>query len=258
MKVGWVLFRKEMLELTRNCKMIWMPIVFILFGLTEPLTAYYLPEILNSVGDLPEGSVINIPTPSSGEVLLSTISQFNTLGVLVIILGFMGVIAGERKSGNAILVLVKPVSYGAYVYSKWLAVLILVWVSYTLGMLASLYYIHLLFSGIDFKLFIQGFLVYGLWLSFILTMVVFFSSLVKSPGLAAFYTIALSLLVTFISGNLTVTWKWSPGRLPGYVNELILEQYLTPHLWGTILLTVILCMVVLPITPFLLKRKELS
>ncbi|WRP04913.1 ABC transporter permease subunit [Rossellomorea aquimaris] len=257
MKTCWILFRKEILELTRNYKMIWMPFVFILFGLTEPLTAFYLPDILNSVADLPEGTVISIPTPSSEEVLLSTISQFSTFGVLIIILGFMGMIAGERKSGNAVMVLVKPVSYAAYIYSKWMAAFVLVWVSYGLGMLSSWYYIHVLFNGIGFTPFVQGFLVYGLWLTFILTMVVFFSSLVKTSGIAAFCTIGIAILLTFVSGFMTRTFKWSPSQLTNYVNEIILHSTWPDHLTGTIILTTTLCLAILLIAPLLYKKKDL-
>ncbi|MCC5800551.1 ABC transporter permease [Rossellomorea vietnamensis] len=258
MKVGWVLFRKEMLELIRNYKMIWMPFIFILFGLTEPLTAYYMPEILQSVGDLPDGTVISIPTPSAGEVLLSIMNQFSTLGVLVIVLGFMGTVAGERKSGNAILVLVKPVPYSSYIYSKWSAAFVLVWVSYSLGMLSGMYYIHLLFDGIDLHISIQGFLVYGLWLTFIMTLVIFFSSLVQTPGLAAFYTIASTMLITFFSGYMTKTLKWSPGQLISYVNDLILQDRWTENLSGTIYLTLAICLTILILTPTLSRKKELS
>ncbi|MGM0839710.1 MAG: ABC transporter permease [Bacillota bacterium] len=257
MKTCWILFRKEMLELTRNYKLIWMPIVFILFGLTEPLTAFYLPDIIQSVGDLPDGTVISIPTPSSEEVLLSTISQFNTFGVLIIVLGFMGMIAGERKSGNAVMVLVKPVSYASYIYSKWMAAFVLVWVSYGLGMLSGWYYIHVLFNGIDFTSFVQGFFVYGLWLTFILTMVVFFSSLVKTSGLAAFFTIGIAILLTFVSGFMTRTLKWSPSQLTNYVNEVILHNTWPDHLTGTIILTTILCLAILLIAPPLYKKKDL-
>ncbi|WP_299737647.1 ABC transporter permease [uncultured Rossellomorea sp.] len=257
MKIFWVLLRKEMRELTRNYKMIWMPIVFILFGLTEPLTAFYLPDIINSVGDLPEGTVISIPTPSSGEVLLSTISKFSTFGVLIIVLGFMGMIAGERKSGNAIMVLVKPVSYTAYIYSKWLAAFVLVWVSYGLGMISSWYYIQVLFNGIGFTAFVHGFLVYGLWLTFILTLVVFFSSLVKTPGPAGFFTIGIAIFLTFVSGYMTRTLKWSPGQLPSYVNEIILHSTWPDHLTGTIILTTIFCLAILLISPPIYKKKDL-
>ena len=105
------LFQKEIFEMWRNFKWIWVPITFILLGVSEPLTSYYMKHILDSLGGLPEGAVIDIPTPTAGAVLASGLSQYTTLGVLIIVLSTMGIIAGERKSGVAAMILVKPVSY---------------------------------------------------------------------------------------------------------------------------------------------------
>lgn len=258
MKIGWILFKKELLESARNYKWLWMPVIFVLFGLTEPLTAYYLPDILNSVGDLPEGTIIEIPTPSSGEVLISTIGQFNTFGVLIIVLAFMGIVSGERKSGRAAMVLVKPISYSAYIYSKWLASMVLVWSSYIVGMLASWYYINLLFEDIKAGLFLQTLGVYGVWLTFILTLVIFFSSLVKTSGLAAFYTLGISIILTFLSSSLPETLKWSPAQLTVYSSNILLQKTWPHDLTITLLFTGLFCLLIMIVVPSLFKKKELT
>lgn len=54
MRSAWVLYRKEMLEMTRSYKLIWIPVVFIILGIMQPLTTYYLPEILKASGDVPQ------------------------------------------------------------------------------------------------------------------------------------------------------------------------------------------------------------
>ncbi|WP_175991332.1 ABC transporter permease subunit [Bacillus sp. Marseille-Q1617] len=258
MKIAWVLFKKEMMESARNYKWLWMPVVFILFGLTEPLTAYYLPDILNTVGDLPEGAVIDIPTPSSEGVLMSTISQFNLLGALVIVLGFMGIISGERKSGTAAMVLVKPVSYTAYIYSKWGAALLLIWTSYILGMLSSWYYINLLFENIPAAVFFSSLAVYGMWLTFLLTLLLFFSSLVKVSGVAAFSTIAFSIVLSFVSGSLPEKLKWAPSQLSSYISGILRGEGWSSDLIFAILFTALTCLILLIITPYLFKKKELT
>jgi ABC-2 type transport system permease protein len=257
-KIWWVLFKKEIVEATRNYKVLWMPLVFILLGIQEPLIAYYLPNILDTLGDLPEGAVIEIPTPSSEEVLFSTINQFNTLGILIIVLGFMATIAGERKSRSAAMVLVKPVSYAAYVLSKWFAALVLVWGSYGIGMLSSWYYINLLFEGIDAGVFFQSFIIYGLWLTFILTVVVFFSSLVKTSGIAAFAGITVSIVLSFLAGSFQETLKWSPSQLANYAYTIMQTNNWTSDMTITVVLTLITAIILISITPTMLKAKELN
>src|SRR5690606_36374281 len=105
-------------EMARNFKVIWVPLTFLFLGAIDPLTAYYMPKIIDALGGLPEGTVIEIPLPSPGESLLMSVGQFDTLGVLIIALMLMGTVAGERKSGVAEMVLVKPVPVGFYISAK--------------------------------------------------------------------------------------------------------------------------------------------
>ena len=74
-----VLFQKEWRENIRNFKILWIPLVFILFGITEPVMNYYMPQILSSVGNLPEGTVIEFPSMTSEQILMSTISQYQLI-----------------------------------------------------------------------------------------------------------------------------------------------------------------------------------
>jgi ABC-2 type transport system permease protein len=258
MKQFIVLLKKELLESRRNFKWIWMPIVFILFGITEPLTAYYMPDILDAVGNLPDGAVIEIPPPTSEEVLLSTIGQYSMMGVLVIVLGFMGTVAGERKNGSASLVLVKPVSYHSYILSKWAAAMILVWVSYTLGMLSSWYYINILFENITAEHFLKALVTYGFWLSFIVTLTVFFSSITSSPGFAAFSAIAVSIFLSFLSAALSNQLEWFPSQLSSYTAEILIEGNWSSDLTMTLLTTVLIIIILMIISPALFKKSELS
>lgn len=61
MKQWFTLLNKEFLEMARNYKWVWMPITFVLLGVMDPLTTYYLPEILNSVGGSQKGQYLKYP-----------------------------------------------------------------------------------------------------------------------------------------------------------------------------------------------------
>src|SRR5690625_2437539 len=144
------LFKKEMLENWRNFKWIWVPLVITLLAIMDPITTYYMPIILDSVGGLPEGAVFEIPEPHPNEVIMMSLNQLSSLGVLIIILMSMGTIAGEIKSGVAELVLVKPINYFNYITSKWAALLFMVWMALIIAMTTSWYYINLLFGEVLF------------------------------------------------------------------------------------------------------------
>lgn len=112
-----VLVRKELLESWRTMR---LPIVgglFLLVGLTSPLLARFLPEIITAAaGDqLP---AIPIPTPVAADAadqLWKNLAQFGAFAAIVLA---MGSVAGERDRGTAAFVLSKSVSRGAFLGAK--------------------------------------------------------------------------------------------------------------------------------------------
>ncbi len=251
------LLKKEMLEMTRNFKWIWVPIVFILIAVQEPLTLYYLPQIIDSLGNLPEGAVFEMPVPSAKEVLVAVLSQFNTLGVLIIVLTTMGVISGERKSGVAGLILVKPVSYSSYVTAKWAGAMLLLWTVYFIGYIVSWYYVVILFESVPFVDFIQSFVMNGIWLSFVLTISIFFNSIIKSPGVVGFLSIATVIVLSFISSSLAQWLTWSPFMLSSYTSLFLMNEQLPTELFPTLLVSIVTIITMLVGSVVILRKREL-
>lgn len=251
-------FSKEVLEMWRNFKWIWVPLTFILLGVSEPLTSYYLPQIMKSVGGLPEGAIFEIPKPTAGAVLASGLSQYSTIGALVIVLGTMGIIAGERKSGVAAMILVKPVSYFSFITSKWAGSLLLVWISLFIGYISTWYYTGQLFDWVPIGEFFQSFVLYGLWLTVILTVTVFFSAALLSPGMAGFISLALALIISILSGALSNLLEWSPSQLTSYAGVLLTGGELPSDTMPAILIALLLIVILLWLSVFLFKKKELA
>ncbi|RUT33651.1 ABC transporter permease [Paenibacillus zeisoli] len=244
MKTWLVLFRKEWLEMIRNYKVIWIPLAFVLFGLLQPITSYYMPEILKNAGNLPNGAVIKIPIPLSGEVLAQTLGQYNQMGILVLVLAFMGIIASERKSGMTKAILVKPVGYSSYITAKWTSAVLLSAGAIFLSMAASWYYTVLLIGDFPFMNVVKGASIFFIWILFLITLTVFFSSFLKSSGLVAAFTLLLSILVTLLTSLLGKWMEWSPYQLTNAAATLftagrIEGPFLLP-LITTVILTVLL------------------
>jgi ABC-2 type transport system permease protein len=252
------LLQKEILEMWRNFKWIWVPITFVLLGVTEPLTSYYLPQILDSLGGLPDGTKIDIPIPTASEVLTAGLSQYSTIGVLIIVLSTMSIIAGERKSGVAAMILVKPVSYFSYITSKWAGSLLLVWLSFFIGYLATWYYTGQLFDWVPIGEFFQSFLLYGLWLTVILTITVFFSSMLFAPGMAGFISLAVVLILSIVSGTLSHLLEWSPAQLTSYAGVGLVTGELPEHTFPASILAATIIIVLLWLSVIIFKKKELE
>ena len=211
-----VLMKKEWRENLRNYKLFWIPAVFIFFGIMEPVTNYFLPQILDSVGNLPEGTVLEFPTPEPEQILAAIIGQYQLIGLLILTLAYMGTIAGERKSGTATLLYARPLSFPSYFLSKWVMASLIALLSVILGFLAGYYYIYLLFGSVEVMEFIRFAATYSLWILLVISIVLFASATMPNAGLAA----ALSLGIIFFSqiadSLLGAYWPVSPLKLPAY------------------------------------------
>lgn len=251
----FVMFQKEMLELVRSYKMIWVPLVFTVLGILQPVTNYYLPIILEKAGNMPDGTIIDVPIPSGAEVLTATLQQFGTMGVLVLVLVFMGIVSSERNSGAASLILVKPISTFAFICSKYLSMLALSWASLLLGYMASWYYTGLLFDGVSFTLFGSSFLVYGLWLSFVMAITLLFSTLLRSAAGAAFSTLGLAVIMSLLASIFPKYLGWNPGALSGYAYQTVMQSISSSTQFGlSIALTFVLIAVAVAASVWLLRR----
>lgn len=251
------IYKKECLESARNYKWVWVPLVFILFCIMDPLTTYYLPQILESTGGLPDGATFDIPTPPAANVFMMSISQINTLGVLVIALITMGTIAGERKSGVAELILVKPVSYTAYVTAKWAAHVTLVLLSIFVGFIASWYYVQLLFGDVSFihVLSTAGF--YGLYIIFVISISLFMNTWTKTPGLVLFLTISIMMILNLVTSVFSHLLEWSPTNITSYLPSLLRAGEVGQDLWLASLFTIVTIVLLLFGAIQTLKRKEI-
>jgi ABC-2 type transport system permease protein len=234
-----VLYRKEMLEMGRNYKWLWVPLVFILLGLMNPVTAYYTPQLLEANG-LSAEVIKSLPVPTGTEVMAKALGQYGTLGMLILVLSFMGTVAGERLHGSATLVLVKPVSRLTYITSKWAGMMTLTIVSFVLGYAATWYYTDILIGAVPFDRIWQSLLLYSVWLLFMTTVTLFFSCLLLSSGGIAFLSLLTAAALTLITGLLGRYMKWSPGRLSGEASHLLNSGQAGTGLWLPLVVTALL------------------
>jgi ABC-2 type transport system permease protein len=251
------LFQKELLENWRNKKWIWVPLVIILLSIMDPITTYYLPQIIDSVGGM-EGAVFELPEYAPADVMMMSLAQLSMLGVLVIVLISMGTIAGERKSGISELVLVKPVSYLNYITAKWVAYLVLVWVSLFLGLLVSWYYINLLFGDLSFGDLMVTVLFYGIWLTLVVSLSIFYNTLVKSSGLVVFFTILTIMVMSITTNIFNHVLDWSPNNISGYIIEAIKVGEVGNDLIITGVVTIGISILLVLLSGQIFKHKEMA
>ncbi|MGM8216304.1 ABC transporter permease [Bacillaceae bacterium W0354] len=253
-----IMLRKELLENWRNFKWIWMPIVFIIFAIMDPITTYYLPIIMESVGGLPEGATFSIPMPNPAEAVLMSFSQLGTLGVLIIVVISMGAISGELKSGVYELILSKPVHYGNYITSKFISLSLISIVSLLIGILASWYYVNLLFGDLSLTKVLVATLFYACYLLYVIGVVILVNTLFKSPGAVAFISIIIIVVINLFSSIYQHLLTWSPALVSDHVFDYLLNGKIFSDLWISALVALIISIGCLIFATTILKNRALD
>lgn len=223
MSIFFTLLGKEWLEAWRDKRLLWLPIVMVLLAVAQPITYYFMPQILDMAGNLPPGSVIQIPTPSGEEVLNSTLSQFGVMGTAIIVLSVMGSISQERSSGVLALIMSRKVRPLQYIGSKWLTHAGIIWSSFALAYGLAAYYVVILFNPIPVIRILSGLFTYSIWILFVMTVTLCMGALFrKMAGIAG-----TSLLIL---GGFSLTnslfpkvMSWSPASALSQASSFLIN-----------------------------------
>ena len=96
-------------------------------------------------------------------------------------------------------------------------------VSLCAGCLSGWYYTELLIGHVDFLNIVQSVLVYGLWLTFMVTLLVLMSTWLKGNSAIAFLTILIAIGLSILTGIFDAYMQWSPARLPQHAASLLVS-----------------------------------
>lgn len=197
-----VLSKKECNQVIRELKILWLPVVFLLLGLMQPITMYYLPVILKELGGV-EGILID-PTmarPEGSEVLASTLSsQFDQLGIIILVVAVMTVVQAEKANGMLAFILTRPVSVSSYIGSKIITHYLLAVFCIAIGYAVSYGYATYLFTSVPIPQAMLAFVLYCIWLLFVITLVTMLSTFLNSPAFIALVGIVVLFICRVIAG----------------------------------------------------------
>ncbi|WP_019241756.1 MULTISPECIES: ABC transporter permease [Bacillus] len=254
MKIFSVLLQKELVGIWRSKKLIYVPIVFMLYMVMQPITNYYMEDILKMGGGLPDGAIFSMPELTSGEVMGAVLSQLNTMGVLLIIITVMGAINDERKNGSLSLLLVRPVSLFSLIASKLVSNSLLLVFSFICGYLLSLYYTIILYDVVSWNLVLASLLLYCLYIIFIVSCVVCTSALLTSNGAIAIVNVFVLGVLSIGSGWFVDALKYSPTHLSSYAVSIVSGERNIEGLWGCVIVTIIVMLLLHFVSAMAVKK----
>ncbi|MBA9084781.1 ABC-2 type transport system permease protein [Fontibacillus solani] len=255
MRQAWLMYRKELLGMARSYQLLWIPVVFMLLVVMQPVTSYYMPDILAASGSVPEELVADFPIPGPAEVMASVLGQYSTFGVFVLVIAGMKIVSGERYGGTAALVLVRPISSASFILAKWAGQMTLLILSFTISYAAAWYYTVQLLGHVPWREGLAAGGLYMMWLAFAISLTILLSTLLRGIAVAM-----ISLLMMFalsLVQNLAPSWfSWSPAGLLKLAAATILGAPVEA-IYYPIIMTLLLCVVCIGIAIWSLRRQAI-
>lgn len=214
MRKLWTLYLRELLEAVRSYKLIWVPVVFIILGIMQPLVTYYMADILAASSNAPAALLENYELPGAATVMAQALGQYGTVGMLVLALAAMNSLSGERYSGTFELLMAKPLSPISIVAAKWAANLTVLVLAVGLGAAGAAYYTVLLMGQLSWSAVAAASGLYALWLLCAVSLTLFFSAWLRGPA-AAGLALMLAAGMSLVHSLLPSQAGWLPAALPG-------------------------------------------
>lgn len=255
-----VLIKKECVQMIRDFKVIWLPIVFIFLGATQPIVTHYLPSILAALG---EGQGITIDpsmtAQKGGEVLASTLgSQFDQLGLMILVISMMGAIQADKANGMLAFILTRPVTVTSYIAGKIVSNYIMVAFSVMIGYFISYLYINYLFTAVPFSHMITGLLFYLIWVLFIVFFTTMISTIFHSQGIIALISIVFLLVCRIIVGLSLIIDQVNPASMSKHAMETLVTGVVNSNAIITGLLTIVWILLTLFVTYYWIANKKFN
>jgi len=234
------LLAKELRERWRTWRLVILLAVLGTSGLMSPMLAYYTPDLLRLVPNLPPEMASLIPEPSLADAVGQYVKNVTQFGVLLVVLLTMGAVAQEKERGTAGMLLVRPVSRTAFVLAKWLVSAAILAAGLLLAGVFCWAYTAILFGPLPVGPFALLNLLLLLFLGVYLSVTLLLSVLAPTQGAAAGMAFG-GLAVLLILSSLPRIGDFLPGALPGWGSALALGQQRAswPALWVSLALVAV-------------------
>ncbi len=255
-----VLIKKEYVQMLRDFKVIWLPIVFIFLGATQPVVTYYLPSILEVLGG-GQGIIIDpsMTAQKGGEVLASTLgSQFDQLGLMILAISMMGIIQTDKANGMLAFILTRPVTVTSYIGGKMVSNYLMAAFSVTIGYFTSYLYVNYLFTTVPFSHMITGLVFYLVWVLFIISFTTMISAIFHSQGIIALISIIFLIGCRIIVGLNPIMDQVNPASMSKHAMETLITGFVNSKALDNVLLTLVWILLTLFVTNYWIVNKKFN
>lgn len=247
--------KKEILESIRTYKLFILLIVFVLFGVMNPLATKLTPYIIKTL--IPDGNSIPIPEPTAFDSWAQFFKNITQMGLIVTILVFNGILVTELSKGTLINILTKGLSRKAVILSKFSSMILIWTLSVTASFIVTWAYTVYLFPvcGIS-NLF---FSVFCLWLfgSFLLSLLMF-SSTLANTNYGSLIIVGVTVGISMMLNIIPSFQKYNPISLSTRNMELLTNTLHPASLYDAIGVTVIIIVALISFSILVFRKKQIQ
>ncbi len=246
--------RKEFLEQIRTGKGLILLSVFFLFGMTSPLLAKLLPEILGSM-DL-QGVKLVLPEPTAIDAYAQFFKNFTQMGILILLLIFGQTLSSELTKGTLINILAKGLPRSSVLLSKYIAAVTLWTIGYAMAAGVTVGYTVYLFQAAGIQ---HLFLAFAcLWLFGCLVLAFVLLSAAIIPGsFGGLVLTAVLILLMLMLGILPAAAQFNPVTLASENMGLITGMTKPDSLITPMIITIVLTLGSLASAIVIFNKKRL-
>lgn len=243
------LWRLEILRLFRT-RRIWILLgVFASFGVLGPLTARFLPEIVDAVGG---GVEIAVPPPSPEFAMASYLGNALQIGVLAVAFVAAAALAVDAKPEMAVYLRtrapIRQILMPRYVVNMTAAVL-----SFVVGTAVAYIGSTVLIDTPRLGGTIVATLLLAVYLVFVVALTGVAASVIRSVPGVALVTIAAVIMIGIV-GLIPRIGAWMPSTLIGSFDVLISGAEF--DYWRSLIVTIALSLACIPASVALMGRRE--
>lgn len=213
------LWRLEWLRLVRTRRLVALAGVFAFFGMVGPLTARYLPEIIDRFGGDIE---VVVPDPSPVDGIAQFSSNAIQIGLLVAVVVAAGALTLDAIPEMAVFLRTRVRSSGRLLAPRLTVVFAAVAAAYLLGVAVAWYETVVLLGALPAGGLLLGALLAVLYLAFAVAVVAVAGSRARGV-LGAVLVSLLVLLVMPLAGIADAVGRWLPSHLVGAQTALVAD-----------------------------------
>jgi ABC-2 type transport system permease protein len=212
------LWRLEWMRLIRTRRLVALLGAYLFFGLTGPITARYLSDILGQINT--PGVKVELPKPVPADGIAQFIGNASQIGLLIVVMVASSALAFDARREMAIFLRTRVTGLHAIVLPAYVVTTLAAIISLILGSLAAWYETAVLLGGLPVLRLLLGIGLSALFLAFAVAAVAFIATLVRGVLATTGVTLIVLLLMSIL-GNIGTLGRWLPTTLSGAMAALV-------------------------------------